>query len=330
MFTLVQCKEKIKSNWVFVSILFGLLTFVGTAIFLNGQVELPKGDIIIRQSKNTYYVAGPHFAGDTLYTNANINGTIPKKDLYYNRYPSLLLWIFLVSTLTGIGFCLLPFYYTKIKAFNGKWPDFVQALIFTCILFLGQFISKSTDKKYITMPQDVADVFGIGISRCGMVFYSTAPFIPLIFWITMLISMIKFVGNNKSDTKLVNHVRSSFEVYFSIVAVLLALSIFCNSLYAIVINSMLVSTGTFRVVPNEFAYINAVMYSFVLMITYATVYYYFKSLVQNVQVEAAGEDKAVTAFNPPKKFWDYILVILSMLAPILSSGLIDILKLIGT
>jgi hypothetical protein len=326
----ISIKKSLKAHWVLVSILFGLLTFVSTILFLNQQVILPKGDITFVKSDSTYYAAYSDGKPDTMFTSSNlIHSPIPKKDFFYNRFPSLLTWIFLVAILTGFSFCLIPIYFIKIREYQGKKIDLLYAIIFILILFSSQIFTEWNDCKYILMPQNMGDTFGVGIKGIGLQFYSIIPFIPVLFWIVVLISMIKYAGDQRNNAVVLKELKSSFEAYFFIMAILLGLSIFCNSLYANTINNMLLTKSNFKAQPSEFAYINAIMYSFVLVITYVAVHSYLKHLDQNNTSEDVNPSEVVQGPKSKKTVWDYIIVILSMLAPIIGSGLIDIIKILG-
>lgn len=327
--------NNIKPSQLLVPILFGLLSFAISIIYLNYSFKWPSKSIQFSQNSKTFYkpvfetfdsLGKKSNVADTLFTPFvyyNKKGILSSEKFIYNRFPLLLIWIMSIGVLVGFGFSFIPLYIRKIQEYGFKWRYFLVAFLTIFTLFLPQLIIERFGPLNLLMPKDIQNSFGVGFTENALIFNSMIPFVPILFWIVAIISILTASYNDKHDVQKIQILKSEFETFYIVVAISMGLSIFCNNIYNMSINQVLQTTESFKVLPNEFAFINAIIYSFVLVLSYIFISGYLNSLLINNATNQINNN-----LNN-KTFYDYFTVILSMLAPLLGGWVADLVKLVN-
>ncbi|HMU03028.1 MAG TPA: hypothetical protein PJ990_05375, partial [Saprospiraceae bacterium] len=139
----------------------------------------------------------------------------------------------------------------------------------------------------------------------------------------LMISMIVLAYNKRYDVQMIKILKLDFEGFYIVVAICLGLSIFSNSIFNTATNKILSATGDFKMLPNEFAFINAIIYSFVLVLSYIFISGYLNSLLVNNATDQTNTDLTY------KSYGESLKVILSMMAPFLGGWVADLVKMVN-
>lgn len=323
--------NNIKPSQLLVPILFGLLSFVITTIALNASLDWPEkpiksefGSIIEYKPSINIFSSTPDILltplKDSLDTRVPILST---KRFIYNRFPLLLIWIMTVGVLIGFGFSFIPIFINKIREYGFKWYYFIFAILFILLLFFPQYIGTEVKVSNLIMPREIHSIFGIGFTKFALNINSIVPFVPIIFWIVLIMSILMSAYNKRYDVHQIKISKSDFEGFYIVVAICLGLSIFSNNIFNTATNQILQATGSFKILPNEFAFINAITYSFVLILSYIFISGYLNSLLMNNASDQTNNNLNI------KSFAENLTVILSMLAPMLGGWAADLVKLVN-
>lgn len=313
-------------------ILFGLIAFIATVTFLNYSLEWPEKPITLKSGNILTYQSSSNFisssTADTLFSphvvsSAHNENVLKAKRFIYNRHPLLLIWIMTVGVLIGFGFSFIPIFTNKIREYGSKWYYFIVAILLVIFLFLPQIIGTVFNEPKLIMPKDIHDIFGLGFTKSALLLNSIVPFVPIIFWIVLMICMIVLAYNKRYDVQVIKILKSDFEGFYIVVAICLGLSIFSNNIFNTATNKILSATGDFKMLPNEFAFINAIIYSFVLVLSYIFISGYLNSLLVNNATDQTNTDLTY------KSYGESLKVILSMMAPFLGGWVADLVKMVN-
>lgn len=326
--------NNIKPSQLLYPIFLGLITFSITIVYLNNSLQWQNKEVILVHSNKTSY--NPDFetlsnykgmtnSKDTLSTPFihNKNPTYSKRFLF-NRYPMLLIWIMSVGVLIGFGFSFIPIYWKKIFEYKGLTVlNCLIAISIIMAVIMPKFIGNYISGENLLMPKDIQVFFGIGFTDFAVTLVSFVPFVPIFFWIINVASILEVSYEHKYDINKIKVLKSEFEILFIFIAIILGLSIFCNNIYNTVINEILQATENFKVLPNEIALVNIIIYSFVLILSYIFISGYLNSLLINNATDQTNTDLTY------KSYGEHLKVILSMMAPLLGGWVADLVKLVN-
>lgn len=325
--------NNLKPSKLLYPLFIGLLAFIITVIYLNHSLKWPEKRIISESGNIIAYNPATNFTSslspDTLFTPHRDSlihkvNVLQAKRFLYNRHPLLLIWIMTVGLLIGFGFSFIPIFMNKIREYGFKWYYFMFAISFILLLFLPQMIGTQKDVPNLIMPKDIHTIFGLGFTKEALLFNSIVPFVPIVFWIVLIISMLVLAYNKRYDVQMIKILKSDFEGFYILVAICLGLSIFSNNIFNTATNQILNAKGDFKILPNEFAFINAIIYSFVLILSYIFISGYLNSLLINNATDQTNTDLTY------KSYGEHLKVILSMMAPFLGGWVADLVKLVNS
>lgn len=327
-------KNEIKPKQILSPILFGIIAFTASIVFFNYSLKWhEKKTLILYDQKTVYRPAVDSLisqnnkfnVSDTLFTpftHDHAKEEYLADSFIFNRYPLLLIWIMAISFFIGFGFSFIPIYFYKINENGFKWYYLVVALFIIVLVYPPQLIGSCLENLHMLLPRDIQSIFGIGFLKSSVRLITWVPFIPIIFWIITIISLLQASFENRFNITKLKLFKRDFETFNFIIAISLGLSIFCNNIFNTAMNQILQTGEGFKFLPNEFAFVNAIIYSFVLVISYVFIGGYLNSLIINNATDPINNKL------DNKSFTQYLGIILSMMSPILGGWVAEIIEIL--
>jgi len=229
---------------------------------------------------------------DTIYFNNKIGLAYKAKsnikyispsNVFFNRNPKFLLWIFLIVTLFAISNSLILGLYDKIKleikSINKKEIYF--------LLFLSLVVSLSTYLLYLNapnmlLPKDLMQEFGVLLNKPTftiMILSLPTLFLAIMCVLGILaqgvnVEKIKIDRNNKEEAidEFIN-IKNALNDYLGVLGLVVTSGIIITtSIYQRTFNDYFITNGSLELFPKDFVYLFGFLFSFAILITYVPVY----------------------------------------------------------
>lgn len=261
------------------------------------------------------------------------------KRYFLNRYPQLMLWILLISIAIGISWSFIPMFTAKIRTYHvgsSKFSLFINIIIAAIIiifLFLPIVFIHDSENNYLLKPLDFLNLFQVGLLPKGLWYNSIMPFAGSFFWLILVLTIITRIHdfgttNSPENLQLFVAAREDFETTFKIIAVFLAFTIFCTSIFINGLNDLTAMKDQARLIPMEMGFINGLMQTFFLFLIYFVVNTSFQEIGKKIVQDGSTDTNSINAILKGKTSMEYVKLILTILAPILGNGLQEIIKLV--
>lgn len=258
-----------------------------------------------------------------------------------NRYPQILVWALLISIVIGYSFALIPLFIGEIMDLTdgGKdkiWLNYLglAVLIIFCI-FIPLIVVSVTGKNFLFKPADFEPLFHFGIKPSGLNLNSILPFAGTLAWLVLVLCTNRSVlglsmkiENPKAAMASFVSLRKSFERNFILIAVLMAFGIFCTDILINTLNDLARTKGDYQFFPTQFAFVNGLMQTFILVLIYFVVNGSFQYTKSELVLKGSEEMVKTYKLDQGRKPLDYLKLILTILAPVLGSGIPELIKLI--
>ncbi len=134
--------------------------------------------------------------------------------------------------------------------------------------------------------------------------------------------------NSSENIQLFVSAREDFETTFKFIAVFLAFTIFCTSLFINGLNDLTAMKDQGRFFPIETGFINGLMQTFFLLLIYFVVNASFQKIGKKIVQDGSTNANYANDILKGKTSMEYVKLILTILAPILGNGLQEMIKLV--
>lgn len=259
-----------------------------------------------------------------------------KKRYFFNQNPKILVWVILISIAIGFSFYLVPVFIGGIKKYTKDlqkqtiWINCLGAVLILLLLFLPQLFEKCIGGSMLTYPKDIQPVLEFGITPFGFNYNFAGTFLCVIFWLVLILSMSSTISHQlKTNTEALSRnildYQADFENYLIIVAIYLAYIIVCNNTVVDAMNNLLHSNTQNPFFPTEFSFINGLMQTFILLVIYLAVSANFSFAKTELSRLSQGAEKSLIK---KKSLNEYLKIIFAILAPVLGSGIQEIIKVV--
>ncbi|WP_298422502.1 hypothetical protein [uncultured Kordia sp.] len=300
------------------------------------QSEVLTTKMICHNDNNVLQKAGS--STDIRY--AKLLGNQPVSVPYFlNKHPKVSLWILFISLAIGFSMFFIPYFYIGIRYYAKRmsksvvWGNVGISLLIAILLILPLFFYKLNHSNLLFKPTDMISNFGFGYSKATLFTGATLPFFGVIFWMVLVLminSKISYLFANDFDTLILKFkpYRDALEKYFIIIALFLAFTIFCTDTLLRTLNSL--TTVSPNLYPTEFAYSNGLIHTFFLVLIYLGIHSNLNYIKQKINENATVSDTVKDDLKEQKSFISYLKVILTMLAPVIGSGVQEIIGLVSS
>lgn len=256
---------------------------------------------------------------------------------FFNKFPKAAAWIILISIATGISFFLVPFFlagiriYSEKLSFGMKVQNICFAVLILALLMTSQFLPDYLNAYMLLKPSQFVNYFGFGYSGFALIYGATVSFIGTLFWLILIFTInakLNFLVKHDRTTLLSDfkNIKQDVESYFIVIAIFLSFSIFCTDSLIRSLNSFI--PNELPLYPTEFAFANGMVQTFFLILIYSGIRINFirvqKLITNDATTSEADKDKVAE----DKSFVSYLKVILTMLAPVIGSGIQEIIGLV--
>lgn len=257
---------------------------------------------------------------------------------FMNKNPKLALWILLISIAVGFSFFLSPLFYAEIQRYNTglskgirRWNVFIALIIFILLvvpLFLPPFLFPGI----LFKPTDTAIFFDSGFSTTAIMLGATIPFACAIFWLILIFTVNSKVSQlfQMNSPKLITQfkeIKADVEKYFLAIAFFLAFTIFCTDTLLTTLNGLTINEPT--LFPREFAFSNGLIQTFFLVLIYFGIQANFSRIKKEIYLDDAIKAEDKQQLKEHTSFFNYVKIVLTMLAPLLGSGIQDLIGLVA-
>lgn len=256
---------------------------------------------------------------------------------FMNKNPKIALWVLLISIAVGFSFFLTPLFYAEIKRYscglqrNVKIGNIMFAIIIFILLVVPLFLPPLVYPGILFKPTDTSIYFDSGFNSIALMYGATVPFISTIFWLILIFTVNSKISQlyKESAKALVtkfNSIKEDVERYFIVMAFFLAFTIFCTDTLLSTLNSLSINQPT--LFPREFAFSNGLIQTFFLILIYFGIQANFSNIKKGINSDATITDKEKEGIVEQQNFFNYVKVVLTMLAPLIGSGLQDVIGII--
>ncbi|MEM6685634.1 MAG: hypothetical protein AAF617_07525 [Bacteroidota bacterium] len=257
---------------------------------------------------------------------------------FMNRNPKLALWILLISIAVGFTFFLSPLFYSEIRRYSSGLSTVVRVrnVLFSILIFIllvvPLFLPHKVYPGILFKPTDVSIFFDAGFSNAAIMSGATVPFVCAIFWLILIFTVNSKISqlykvNSASMLLQFKIIKADVEKYFIAIAFFLAFTIFCKDTLLTTLNAL--SSKEPMLFPKEFAFSNGLIQTFFLVLIYFGIQANFSRIKKGIYLNDSIKKEEKEALEEETSFFNYVKVILTMLAPLLGSGIQDLLGLVA-
>ncbi len=257
---------------------------------------------------------------------------------FFNHRASITFWMLLISIAIGVSSALTPLFlvliwrYAKNQNIQMRVMNCAAGLTTIFALLFLTFVLVNFKTENIITPNEVADLFNVGFSKYRIIFTGNVPYIAPVFWVIMIIMFNghitqTFRTNKQEFANKYQIFRKEMERYFVIIGIYLGFTIFCTSNLLSTLNYLLNCNDGYLIFPNEFSYVHGTMQTFLIVLIFFLVsgnLNYLKSQLSTDEI-ATTDAQSATGFA---RFFEVAKIVLTMLSPLLGSGLKDLLELV--
>jgi len=257
---------------------------------------------------------------------------------FMNSNPKMALWVLLISIAVGFTFFLSPLFYAEIRRYNQTLTPQVKvgnvffAILVFVLLVIPLFMPPLIYPGILFKPTDTSIYFDAGFDKSALMLGATIPFVGTIFWLVLIFTVNSKISQlyQESSKKLVSqfkNIKADIEKYFLVIAFFLAFTIFCTDTLLSCLNSISIDKPT--LFPREFAFSNGLIQTFFLVLIYFGIQANFSRIKKGLYLDNSIDDKEKENLTENVSFFNYVKVVLTMLAPLLGSGIQDLISLVA-
>lgn len=257
-----------------------------------------------------------------------------KERYFINRNPRLIIWSILMSIAIGFSCFLIPtfIYETTKYASNLSKLKVISIIGFSLFILFLLVIPQLweeylEDISFLIYPKDLEPVLNYGLKPFGLLYNFSLPFVGIVFWLILIFCINASISkcfeekSNSLSTK-IEEIQNDFEKYFMVIAIYLAYTLISNNILLNALNNLVkgAASNKFNFFPIEFSFINGLLQTFFLVILYLGISSNFNYIKRELNKSSSPENVFAE-----KGFLDYLKVILAILAPILGSGIQELI-----
>ncbi|WP_298514287.1 hypothetical protein [uncultured Kordia sp.] len=257
---------------------------------------------------------------------------------FLNSNPKMALWILLISIAVGFTFFLSPLFYAEIRRYNKdlsigiRVGNIIFAVIVFAFLVIPLFMPSIIFPGILIKPTDVSIYFDTGFESFAIMYGATVPFVCTIFWLILIFTVNSkisqlYTSNSEKLLTRFKAIKDDVERYFLVIAFFLAFTIFCTDTLLSTLNALGPDAPT--LFPREFAFSNGLIQTFFLVLIYFGIQANFSRIKKGIQLNDSITPEDKENLKEHAGFFNYVKVILTMLAPLLGSGIQDLIGLIS-
>ncbi|MEL6674689.1 MAG: hypothetical protein AAFR61_20940 [Bacteroidota bacterium] len=258
---------------------------------------------------------------------------------FINRHPNLIIWMLMMSIVTGFSYCMAPLFIAGIFKHGRGVPRPVlltaigSSLLIILVLIAPAIVAELLDKVSLVKPTDMANIFGVGFAETNLMIQSNVPFFGPLCWLVLVViicyQVTQLKGFQEEETlNTYENLHRDFEYSFTLIALFLAFALLTTNTLFQSLNEIINAPDQAFFLPPEVTFINGIMQTFFLGLIYFAVNLVFSGAKASL-LSAQGDDVIEShQLNKPKTPLDYLKLALTILAPILGSGIQELFKLI--